>query len=1202
MITPRELIKRAQEKFESILPVVRRELARIESVVFVGIGAKETKGEITEELCFRVYVKEKKSGDLLAKGELVPQEVFGFRTDVIQMGEIIKCSPLDDNRYRPLVGGVMVRNDKFGNSKSHSKTRGIATLGCLATRSADNAIVGLGAAHNFLAAQSIINDTHLGQPRYVEICCCGCFNDIGVVTNAVDDGDLDCAIVEIREKLADKITNAGTVNSIQDINNITGVSGVVCFDTVRKRGAATQVTTGVIVDIAYDGNRLLINPVPGTIGGKFADFGDSGAVIVDNTDKVIGLLIGAERGNSNQRGVANKIKPVMQAMGIKIAGQDHTAIFDTIGNCEWKAWPGGQVDTALNPQELITIADLGFAGPIDWDVSLGGISAEIIEKDGVPGSYGTTALNASSIGIRYDINSPTSAISDAVRIRGKNNATNTVSDLLRTVFKVTPRVVNHSAALDADNTLLFPATAGTATSTAGVATPGVGGATFFQGKAEIVWDVLPANIQWSTIGVNYVYRKPGEVPQATNAKFELTSRRDHDFTEGLQSSADANRTHQILPWAETALAAASDFQIPTDAKPNEIFRLASPGFDPATLKQKYLRSDYRDYLEFHNGTSWVRITPYAPWFLNLTAGLSGGGVPPPVTVAPNTIGVGTTGQTIPNAPPAIVTTTDLFVPQSGNGISLTAAVTDANNDVFNVQWSQTSGTPVVLSGGGAGLSTTFTAPVALGDLQFTVTANDSTQGLARSAGNHSASTVVTVHVVSWQNVGGGHVNNSRNKVETFNSNDFFGIVTPVNWDVATGGTAGVIVEKDGVPGAYGTSVVGATTIKVRYDTFSASNNFPDAVIIQATNGASINKKFRSVYRITVAVHATDLHTHLIPSTMPATGLDHFCSAQGQGDTILDATITPAPAAGLITWHGTGIYAFTVPAIGADTTTARISSNTGTGQEIPFDIRISGHSCYQGKFWTIWSTAAPVIIPAAPVIYNINPGMNGFSRTITITFTIQPATIISATPAAVDIPDLRGANTSIAGPVVPPPDVPGGDVGVQNSGAGVLAGGATTKWDVSRQNKQKPANIANIPLTIAQPGALEFYTLYNNYPTLSACGNDDKGVADEDNDPYTVGFAPIGAILAQDAPTRIILDADGAVGDTFELRLHFREFARVLLDTNWYRISNYQLWRIHHRGIKADESVDGTDYDGDGNQTDVFWIDNGTTIALDNAGF
>jgi hypothetical protein len=94
-------------------------------------------------------------------------------------------------------------------------------------------------------------------------------------------------------------------------------------DRVTKRGAATGVTTGIVVRTDYDevawiggrphpaARQLLIRPLDGD--RPFSAAGDSGALLVNEAGNAVGLLWGAtHRGE----GVASPIAPVLYAMNI----------------------------------------------------------------------------------------------------------------------------------------------------------------------------------------------------------------------------------------------------------------------------------------------------------------------------------------------------------------------------------------------------------------------------------------------------------------------------------------------------------------------------------------------------------------------------------------------------------------------------------------------------------------------------------------------------------------------------------------------------------------------------------------------------------------------------------------------------------------------------------------------------------------------
>ena len=59
------------------------------NVVGVGVGFKQVRGERTEQQAVVVFVKKKEQADRLHPRDLVPQELGGVITDVIEIGEIV---------------------------------------------------------------------------------------------------------------------------------------------------------------------------------------------------------------------------------------------------------------------------------------------------------------------------------------------------------------------------------------------------------------------------------------------------------------------------------------------------------------------------------------------------------------------------------------------------------------------------------------------------------------------------------------------------------------------------------------------------------------------------------------------------------------------------------------------------------------------------------------------------------------------------------------------------------------------------------------------------------------------------------------------------------------------------------------------------------------------------------------------------------
>ncbi|GEM_PF-3099182 len=850
-------ISHQQRIYLSFLPHVRQQFGSIPGVRIIGLGAKERKNQILDEWAFRFYVDKKKPLNSIPAHEIIPNKIFNIQTDVISFfdkEDLIceECEPskltVNDNEYRDdgIRGGISIRNEYFDNDHP----TGYGTLGILARRKSDNALVGLTCSHvvNAGSESNTKTDVKIGQPKYWISCCCCPRGYIGDVKKATFTDDLDCALIEIHEDIRDNVTSKNTENKVEDFAaDISGAAAIVCFDTLKKYGRATGLTEGKVSEIAFGTNHMLIERTGGDPDDPFACHGDSGAVIINSSNQVVGLLVAAQKDNM-LRTIATHIKPVMADLGITIAGTDVADIGEPVGGgdmgCELNYWPGGHNDPDLNPLETFTSEDFNFTGPIDWDVSKGAPGALILESNGQTGS------NLSRITVRYGTVSASKNPTDAVWIEASKTGEQPVTKF-RTIFKVTPNSVNTGSALDGDNLKRFATTGGTNTQ-AGVALPGTDGATWFLAKAEIVFDILPTDLSWFAKGLKFETGEPGEILG------NVVARRQTKFTKGEQSNGAAHRTHtDQVDYASAGGSTLDDFQEPFVDSPNKIFRLANEGFDPSNLLQGYWRADFRDYLEFHDGTAWIRITPYAEWFANLTADLSGTGTPPPSVGAVNAMGEGANSEKIPNQPPTL-TVTDFQEVKPGELVTMSATPVDPDNDDATVNWAQTDGPNVALSSP-TGNTVTFNAPANDPQLKFTATADDKTGTLSKTAGNNlSAPTTVTINVIEWLDRLGGNPGLCVNNEEVFNAVDFGIGAGVLNWDVTTGSTSAVIVEADGASIAPSGTVNGANSIKVNYNNVSADTTRQNSVKIQATNPANgkIWYKRRTVNLIPFAIATT----------------------------------------------------------------------------------------------------------------------------------------------------------------------------------------------------------------------------------------------------------------------------------------------------------------------------------------------------------
>lgn len=347
---------------------------------------------------------------------------------------------------------------------------------------------------------------------------------------------------------------------------------------------------------------------------------------------------------------------------------------------------------------------------------------------------------------------------------------------------------------------------------------------------------------------------------------------------------------------------------------------------------------------------------------------------------------------------------------------------------------------------------------------------------------------------------------------------------------------------------------------------------------QIAGGNPANRRVEVSVEIAVSdivVHASDTDTHEIASNLGAPGLEHFCCVKNTGDIVLQALISPNIPGALgarLTWGATGT-AITSPAVGTDGRTAKLSS--AAAGKFPIQVNWDGAVARRAVVWVIWSTFTVTCTrPPRTVPF---PGMVGIRAGIDHTFRVDPQQITTDA----DRPALDGPPTAA---------VPGAALRHLASGS-LLGGGAAKKWDTSRQVRVRVLNPRLYPVPQLPPidplghlwnGQPTANTIPENYPANAALGNDDSNTCDETNNPYE----NCGLLTSIDNPTIPMRNATGADGDTFELRIHFREFLRVNLGTTWYRASDSSLWRFHVRFRRAGG----------------VWTDNGSSLAQDNAGF
>jgi len=327
------------------------ELLSLPGVVHVSVGLKETNGQVTDQLCVRVYVAEKKGKADVSAPELIPADIHGIPTDVNTVGSFE--FQIDNSLYRPIKGGIQVTNrivdiNTAGNGRQISR----GTLGCIAIDNTDNAPVLLSNWH-VLYANSGADGENVFQPAPTTLPQLTALqlpfrppddaDKIAVNRRSAITSKVDGAIAAIDVSSCCHCCGIHYSNEINGLsvagrpakNTIVGDLRATSGMSVFKVGQSTLRAEGVVVDDNYPSFSITLGGTIHTFTGQiaiqnvdptkpFSDHGDSGSAIINIDNKIVGLLFAGGK-NVPVKGtpqpfvtLANHIADVFTALNIRI--------------------------------------------------------------------------------------------------------------------------------------------------------------------------------------------------------------------------------------------------------------------------------------------------------------------------------------------------------------------------------------------------------------------------------------------------------------------------------------------------------------------------------------------------------------------------------------------------------------------------------------------------------------------------------------------------------------------------------------------------------------------------------------------------------------------------------------------------------------------------------------------------------------------
>jgi hypothetical protein len=279
----------------------------------VGVGLKQTGGEFTDQIALFVYVQEKKPAGDVAEAEFIPPEFGGYVTDVVEARPTL----IDDQtRYDPLRGGIQVSKEQTVADGIFAPPTG--TLGAIVRSRRNRQPQLLTCAHvmKFLNA-NVYQPGQLSASAGRDI-----VGTALALRNEFNPLFLDCAVIELNG-------SRGTQMTVEDIGPVQGVSTEVpaLGEVVKKRGSRTLLTHGFVVRLITSSFVPAVDQfeISGGVPSVtlFAGKGDSGSVVLNTSNQVIGLLfaipdedLGPGLGS---RGLAMPIGNVQEALQVDIA-------------------------------------------------------------------------------------------------------------------------------------------------------------------------------------------------------------------------------------------------------------------------------------------------------------------------------------------------------------------------------------------------------------------------------------------------------------------------------------------------------------------------------------------------------------------------------------------------------------------------------------------------------------------------------------------------------------------------------------------------------------------------------------------------------------------------------------------------------------------------------------------------------------------
>ncbi|MCK4330892.1 hypothetical protein KAX02_13765 [candidate division WOR-3 bacterium] len=306
----------------------------------VGIGYKVKNGKQTCELAIICSVRKKLPIEEISKKDLIPREIKGVKTDVIEVG-VIKA--LHTNRHRPAPGGVSVGHVLIS----------AGTLGCVVKKDSIRYMLSnnhvLACSNEAKIGDSILQpgshdsgkfpEDHIADLKdFVPINFSGIPSEcpitglfiriINGVLYVIRSNTRLQAVKQAESNLVDAaiaqpLNDEDISDEIMEIGKIEGVKSAILGMKIQKSGRTTGLTQGEITQINVTANiqygeGKIAQFTDQIMSGPMSTGGDSGSAILTEDSKLCGLLFAG----SDQITICNRIEHVFELLDVRLEGKN----------------------------------------------------------------------------------------------------------------------------------------------------------------------------------------------------------------------------------------------------------------------------------------------------------------------------------------------------------------------------------------------------------------------------------------------------------------------------------------------------------------------------------------------------------------------------------------------------------------------------------------------------------------------------------------------------------------------------------------------------------------------------------------------------------------------------------------------------------------------------------------------------------------